>query len=74
MWHMIFTKIGNVNIFLVMPVLTRRNSAVCFAIAHYMPWEISVAAILPIRSRELRIAPIACDPTAGNSMILCVKS
>ena len=69
LWRiMIFSKIGNVNIFLAIPRQTRTASAACSAIARYMHWEISAVAILPIQKLGSRTAQTACVLTAGKIM------
>ena len=55
---MIFFSIRNVNIFPATRPLTRKPSAVCFAIVPYIAWETDAVAAFVTRKMELRIAAI----------------
>ena len=65
----VFFRIKNVNIFPATAARIRRISAACFATAPCMRWGISAAETFPTQMTALKIAPIACVPTAGKTMM-----
>ena len=56
-WNIInFFKTVNVSFFPVTNVLMQNRIIVCSVIAHCTHWAINAEEIIPIQSRELRIA------------------
>jgi hypothetical protein len=49
---------------------TLKPLAACFAIAHFMRWEIDAAVTLPIPGRESKIAQPAFVLIAGRTMLI----